>query len=225
MVFPSRRVAVPLRAGVLGLVTVLGRGSLVGEPFAGAPLFETAVEVLGGVVDPPVLVVTGPEEPAVRDSGLSSLVAVEIAEFPAEVNRVRAVLAAAEVVVIHDPMCPLVPPDFIRQLLVSGSVRGAVVGVRPVVDTVKATVGGVVTRAVDRDALRIVSSPAVVATERLAAIPDLTSALSDPGELVRALRSQGDVELVLAPSAARRIEDRSALRLMGSLDAVGRREP
>lgn len=208
---------------VLGLVPTLGRGPLVHEPFGAAPLFLAAVEILSGLANPPVMVVIGPRQARLREAMASHVTIVDVAECPQDEDRVRATIAGADFVVIHDPLCPLVPARFVRQLLLKARSRRVMVGVRPVVDTIKATINGAIAGTVDRDALRIVSSPVVVPGSRLAGVPDLTTALTHLGLLVQALRMDGGVELVVAPSSSRRVEDRSGLLLMASVDAVAHR--
>jgi hypothetical protein len=94
------------------------------------------------------------------------------------------------------------------------------VAVRPLVDTVKAMIGDVVQQTVDRDALRVVASPAAVDRELLAMVPQPLEALGDVALLVRRLRAVGGVDgvggvaLVTAPPAARRVSDVAELRLL-----------
>lgn len=208
---------------VLGVVPTVGRGWIVHEVIAGSRLDVNAVAALEGLADPPVMVVTGPRQQWIREALAAHSPAVDLAESPGDDARVRGALVAAEVVIIHDPLCPLVPAGFIRELLARALAGVAVVGVRPVVDTVKATIDGAVSGTVDRDTLCIVSSPIVLPGARLAAVVDVGSALRDLSSLVQLLRAEGDVELVAAPSASRRIEDRSGLALLASVDAVGHR--
>ncbi len=81
--------------------------------------------------------------------------------------------SSARVVVIHDPLCPLVSPADIRAALRAlGSWHRDRFG-PPVLDTVKAARDGVICETLDRDALRIVVSPVVVSGAQLAEAPDL----------------------------------------------------
>ncbi len=208
---------------ILGVVPALGRGALVHQALAGGPLCASAVDLLGRLANPPVMVIIDPGQAAVRKALTAQKLITDVAECPRDDDRVRAAMAAADLVVIHDPLCPLVPPAFVRRLLSSASPGRVLVGVRPVVDTVKATLGGVITGTVDRDALRIVSSPVVAAGSRFSQIPDLTSALSDLSALVEILRKGDDVDLQVAPSSSSRVEDASGLELMASVEAVAQR--
>jgi 2-C-methyl-D-erythritol 4-phosphate cytidylyltransferase len=202
---------------LLGVVPVVGRGPLVHGSLSGMPLVERAV-ALAASVCPTVLVVHADTERVI----LSARAGLDLVALPEEERVLRHHLQAADLVVIHDPLCPLVPESFVRRL-VDNAAGAVMVAVRPVVDTIKATEDGVIAGTVDRERLRVVSSPLVVPAVLLAAVPDLGAALSDLPGLVETLRGQARVELVIAPSVSRRIEDSSSLRLMASVDAVAHR--
>lgn len=209
---------------VLGLLPILGREPLALHPFGKAPVFVSALRVLAEVARSPVFVVTG-EQPAARFEGAvrGRVPAFDLVGLPRDEQLLRAVVAQVDVVVVHDPLCPLVPAGFIRALVERAVTGESVVAVRPVVDTVKSTSDRVVTGTVDRQTLRIVSSPVAVPADRLASLPDLPAALRDAVVLLEALRRQGEVTLETAPSTARRIEDAAAIDLVSSIDAVSHR--
>ena len=133
-----------------------GRGSL---PFAlvhGEPLVACAVWALG---EAGVFVVDlGTSWAAVTDAGVPF--------------------------VLHDPLCPLTPPEFIVECVSHAAERSSVtVGVRPVTDTVKELHDGRVGATVDRDRLLQVVSPVVLPAAVVAAldgVPTSTSRRSSP---------------------------------------------
>ncbi|MBA2559316.1 MAG: 2-C-methyl-D-erythritol 4-phosphate cytidylyltransferase [Propionibacteriales bacterium] len=209
---------------MLGLVPLVGREPLACGSFNGRALFLSAVDALAQVANPPVMVLTDDVQTSSARHVLASYRAVvDLAECPRDDQRFRAAASTADVVVIHDPLCPLVSAASLRQVVRTWTAGSAAVAVRPVVDTVKAAADGVVSGTVDRDALRIVSSPLVLPAALVPDITDLTAALADLGGFVRWLRDRCHVKLLAAPSASTRIEDVSSMRLMSSVDAVGHR--
>jgi len=209
-------------ADVLGLVPVLGRESMCAAHFNGRELFWSAVDTLTEVANPPVMLVSG-SGLELRSAVLRSPTVLDMVECPRRLARLRSAIEATDLVVVHDPLCPLVSAAFIRRLLRQVANGRALVGVRPVVDTVKTTLDGSVSGTVNRDEYRIVASPLVCAGADLLRVPDLAVALTDLSVLVDDLRRLGEVELVVAPSASRRIEDDSGLSLLASVDAVTHR--
>ncbi|WP_134766843.1 2-C-methyl-D-erythritol 4-phosphate cytidylyltransferase [Nocardioides sp. 1609] len=127
---------------------------------------------------------------------------------------------SGETLVLHDSLCPLTPPDFIAAC-VARSVADdvAVVGVRPVTDTVKQVTDGVVGATVDREGLLVVCSPVVLPPTAVASFDSLPT--TDFTELVVLLRERGDVVLVEAPSGAMRVTSDDDVRVLEAL----RQEP
>ena len=123
-------------------------------------------------------------------------------------------LDSADLVVVHDPLCPLVPPAFVSGLVEQAASGPPVVAVRPVVDTIKATRDGNVVDTIDRETLRVVSSPVVARPDDLLALGDPMTVIADPVLLAAGLRDRSDAHLVVAPPSARRVEDISGLRLL-----------
>lgn len=143
----------------------------------------------------------------------------------------EAVVEEEIALLLHDPLCPMTPPDF----LVHCADRAAatdriVVGVRPVTDTIKTTADGdadthpALGDTVDRDGLVLVCSPIVLPA---AVVADL---LGDGGhlpsldfvELVAALRTRyggSRVDLVEAPPQARRVAGDDDLAVLAALTA------
>ncbi|MBA2954472.1 hypothetical protein GON03_09070 [Nocardioides sp. MAH-18] len=128
----------------------------------------------------------------------------------------RAVAEAGEPFVLHDPLCPMTPPDFIATC-VERAVEHAcvVVGVRPVTDTVKVVEGGVVGETVDREGLVAVASPIVLPPAVLEQLQEPPA--TDFVELVTELRRRFPVELVEAPPSARRVGSEDDVRLLAEL--------
>jgi len=126
---------------------------------------------------------------------------------------------------LHDPLCPMTPPDFLRACADRAEVADVVVvGVRPVTDTVKeahpAPDGGA---SVDRDGLVAVCSPVVLPSTVVADLlggPDARLPATDFVALVSALRERygaARVVLVDAPPVARRIGSDADLRVLEAL--------
>lgn len=123
---------------------------------------------------------------------------------------------SGEDVVLHDSLCPMTPPDFIHACVERARETGrAVVGVRPVTDTVKVVTDGFVGETVDRDGLLAVASPLVIPAAVAAALErpsdDLARAVA---ELVASGHS---VETRAAPPEARRVSSAEGVRLLEAL--------
>ena len=174
----------------MGAVVETDRGSL---PFAlvhGEPLVACAVWALG---EAGVFVV---------DLG-TSWAAVTDADVP---------------FVLHDPLCPLTPPQFIAECAAHAAERAAVtVGIRPVTDTVKELHDARVGATHDRAELIQVVSPVVLPPAVVAALGGLPT--TDFAALVAALAERFPVETLEAPAQARRVADEDDLRLLEALTA------
>ncbi|WP_110239671.1 2-C-methyl-D-erythritol 4-phosphate cytidylyltransferase [Nocardioides gilvus] len=124
-----------------------------------------------------------------------------------------------EPVVLHDPLCPMTPAEFIAACVVRAVTEDVVVvAVRPVTDTVKVVADGVVGETVDREGLRTICSPIVLPASVVAALPSLPSVHFE--ELVPMLREHFKVELVPAPAEARRV---TSVEDVAVLEALTRR--
>jgi 2-C-methyl-D-erythritol 4-phosphate cytidylyltransferase len=120
---------------------------------------------------------------------------------------------------LHDPLCPLTPVDFLRQAVATTvSENVVVVGVHPVTDTVKRVDAGVVGETVDREGLWAVTSPVVLPASVVSALEGWPDA-DDLAALVARLRATWEVRFLEAPVLARRVEDVSSLRLLEALAA------
>jgi 2-C-methyl-D-erythritol 4-phosphate cytidylyltransferase len=130
------------------------------------------------------------------------------------------VVAAEAAVVLHDPLCPLTPPEFIAECVRAAGDAAedtVVVGVRPVTDTVKALDGGYVGSTVDRDRLLQVVSPVVVPPTVVAALGGLPT--TDLAALVARLAESHPVSTLEAPPTARRVSGDDDLRVLEALTA------
>lgn len=130
---------------------------------------------------------------------------------------------AGQALVLHDAACPLLRADTIVHLLQSlrsADPGTALVGVRPVTDTIKEVVDGAVVKTVDRAALAALASPVVVGPELLdplGAVLPRVGDLDDLGTVVQVLATLGTVVPVEVPSSARRVGDRQDVHLLECL--------
>ena len=134
-----------------------------------------------------------------------------------------AVRDAAQMLVIHDPLCPLTPASFIEEAIEESRESGAVVvGVRPVTDTVKeyndSTDPAQLGATLDRDELICVTSPVVLPASVVAALDDLV--LDDLAELVADLSRRFPVRHLPAPPLGRRIVDEDDLGVLSASSAT-----
>lgn len=130
----------------------------------------------------------------------------------------EAVTRSGHAFVVHDPLCPMTPPEFLASCVARAVARSCVVvGVRPVTDTVKVVDAGLVGETVDRTSLVSVASPVVLPPAVVEALDGVPS--DDLVELVAGLRSRFPVELVEAPLAARRVGSEEDLRVLEALTA------
>jgi 2-C-methyl-D-erythritol 4-phosphate cytidylyltransferase len=169
-------------SGPLGWVPVEGRGSL---PFAlvhGESLVAAASWALG-------------------EAG--------IVLYDASVTFAQ-VRTSGRALVLHDPLCPLTPVDFLTEAVALADRSGAVVvGYRPLTDTVKVAADGRLGATVDRARLRAVTSPVVVPARVLADLAHLDA--TDFPSLVAELAEVAEVEWLEAPPLSRRMRDEDDL--------------
>jgi 2-C-methyl-D-erythritol 4-phosphate cytidylyltransferase len=160
----------------LGLVPVEGRGSL---PFAlvhGESLVAAASWALG-------------------EAGVGL--------FDASVT-FEQVRTSGRALVLHDPLCPLTPVEFLIRAAARSEATGAVVvGFRPVTDTVKVVADGRLGATVDRTRLRSVTSPVVVPADVLSGLDHLDA--TDFPALAAELAELSEVEWLEAPPLSRRV--------------------
>ena len=118
--------------------------------------------------------------------------------------------------VVHDPLCPLTPVEFLVEAIAESERTGAVVvGVRPVTDTVKEYDGTRLGRTVDREGLVCVTSPVVLPATVVEATDELVT--DDLAELVDALASRFPLRTLDAPPLGRRVGSQDDLDLLAAL--------
>jgi 2-C-methyl-D-erythritol 4-phosphate cytidylyltransferase len=188
----------------------------VSATFGSRPVFLHGVDALLQSGAHTVLVLAAADQLASAADALRGRAAVELVECPAGEGRVRQAASAGDLVVVHDPMCPLVPASVLRAAVDSWEPGTASVAVLDLVDTVKTTRDEVVRSTLDRGALRSVGSPVVLPSAALNDLADLTAILSRPAALVAALAGSCPVRFVTASPLSIRAEDASSLRVLAS---------
>jgi 2-C-methyl-D-erythritol 4-phosphate cytidylyltransferase len=194
------------------VVPVARTGSLALAELAGEPLLLRALSAVSAAGLDPVVVTDdlASVRPVLRDAAPL----VGIAELAASVGQRGTLL-------VHDPLCPLTPPSMLVSMSAMGADGAAAVAVLTMTDTVKSTVGDVVTGTIDRAAVAAVASPFVGPTELVlragGAVLDL------PG-LVRRLWGLVSIELVTAAAQCARVSEPSELELLAYVHQVRRTE-
>ena len=133
----------------------------------------------------------------------------------------QGIVESGEDLVLHDALCPMTPPTFLAACLEHARSSGrAVVGTRPVTDTVKVVTAGatgpVVGATLDREALVAVASPLVLPAPVLATLAERPS--SDLARSVADLTAAGHaVDTLEAPPEGRRVSTPDDVRLLDAL--------
>jgi 2-C-methyl-D-erythritol 4-phosphate cytidylyltransferase len=133
--------------------------------------------------------------------------------------------AGADLVVVHDARCPLLPAEALADCLVAAAPGVAVLGTRPVTDTVKRVDAGVLGATVDRAGLAALAAPVVLGADLVAALAARLPTLADLVSLsllVDALAGRCRLQAVEVPSAGRRVHDADDLALLQCLDDLAR---
>lgn len=218
---------------------VLAMAGRDGLPFATlhkVPLYLHALRAL---------VASGGGPGAGRGAGLDVVVAVDAADVARVEREVRhaglevrvrpgagwwdhvGTVGAEAGLVVHDALCPLAAADFLREVRTAAAARpeASALAYRPVTDTVKTVVDSRIQGTIDREGLAALVSPAVVAPRVLAGALAEGEAppVDDFAALATWLRARGEVELVRAPSLARRVDDASSVNLLECVDELARR--
>lgn len=222
-----------MNATMPALLAMTGRGSLPYAPLHRSPLYVHALQALAasGVQDI-VVAVESSDADRVRREVLRAKVRAKVSAGTDWWQHLREQGTASAGLLVHDALCPLASADFLRSVRQHGTAGPAVsrLAYRPVTDTVKTVVGERIQGTIDRESLAALVSPAVVAPEVLAAAMDADDRppVDDFALLAAWLRQRGEVEMVRAPSLARRVDDASAVNLLECVDELARqvrREP
>jgi 2-C-methyl-D-erythritol 4-phosphate cytidylyltransferase len=132
----------------------------------------------------------------------------------------EAVQDADRALVVHDPLCPLTPVEFLQAAVEECERTGAVVvGVRPVTDTVKEYDGTTLGATLDREQLVCVTSPVVLPATVVAALDRLDT--DDLAALVARLSERFPVRHLPAPAVGRRIVTEADLEVLVGLSRAG----
>lgn len=231
---------------VLPLVDLTDGLPLATAPLHGSPLFVHAVRALVEAGGDGVVVSAPPAgAAAVRELLEADRVAGRHRGGPAGVEVVeggetlgQALLQVLErctarndrpqLLVVHDPRCPLVPQSFLRDAVTQAADRldAVLAATRPMTDTVKTVVDGVVLTTVDRDLLVVLTSPVVLPVavlRELAGRPELAGC-ADVDDVVNLARVAGvPVQWMPAPGLAWRVDDVSSISVLESVTDGGRR--
>lgn len=205
--------AVAVRAdgtAVTAVVPVVGREDMAFAELAGRPLLHHAVEAVAGLPGARIVVVVGDAAGWVPelDHLAGGAVVRRASDWWADVARSAPLL-------VHDPLCPLSPVASLEAALALALDRPeiAIVGFRPVTDTVKVVDHGVIAGTVDREELASIATPLVIGAAVVAALPGAPD-LTDLAATVASLRHGWPVELIGVPSTACRVDTAAALHLL-----------
>lgn len=210
----------------VGVVPLEGRDSLPFVPLHRDALFVHAVRTLLDVerLDGRVVVTADSDQVAAASAVLER---ADLDVPVQDAHRWWRGLSGSLTVVLHDPLCPLVPARFLSGCLEepedrrrSGSERGdrtPLLAFRPVTDTIKTVIDDRIVDTLDRDRFGIVTSPVVFDQEPDG---DRPASTRDFAALAAWLRERGPVRLRKAPSLGRRVDDPSAVNLLECMDEM-----
>ena len=212
--------------GMPAVLALAGRGRLPYAPLHKAPLYLHALRALVASGDLEVVVAVDEADRARVDAEVRHAgIVAEVRAGSGWWEHVRSCDLGAGLLV-HDALCPLASTDFIRDVRrqAAASAAAAVLAYRPVTDTLKTVVDSRIQGTIDREGLAALVSPAVVAPRLLATAreEDDPPPIDDFARLAGWLRARGEVELVRAPSLARRVDDASSVNLLECVDELAR---
>lgn len=211
--------------GPLHVVPLVGRCPLAFELLHREPLYLHAVRAIGLVPDADP-VVAAPLEHVERVSADVERAVLPVRVLPDDEWWDLASRSAPPSLLVHDPLCPLVPAEFLAAVCRrAGEQRGtSFVAFRPVTDTVKTAVDGRIQGTIDRENLAALTSPVLIAGAVLSASVRAGDPppVSDFAGLVAWIRARGPLELVAAPVLGGRVDGASAVNLLECVDELGR---
>jgi hypothetical protein len=123
-------------------------------------------------------------------------------ELPRDASELASRIRGSSIMLI-DGRCTGISAELISEAL-GQQAEHATIFVQPALETLKLVRSGRVVRTVDREQVRVVSTPCVVSGAVLGQVTDLDAALRDPALLVAELRRLGTIHLVEAPPHVRR---------------------
>lgn len=209
------------------VLAVAGRGRLPYAPLHNVPLYLHALKALVAAAGHHLVVAVDEADrqrvaAEVREAG----VVADVRAGAAWWEGVRS-LDVSSGLLVHDPLCPLASADFIRGVRRAALAcpEQSVLAYRPVTDTVKTVVDSRIQGTIDREGLAALVSPGVVGPRVLAAALDdgAPPPIDDFARLAGWLRARGEVELIRAPSLARRVDDASSVNLLECVDELSRK--
>jgi hypothetical protein len=206
------------------VVPLGGRGPLVYEVLHGVPLYLHALRALAQVVREPALTAPVDDLDRVRAEVEQAGLPIRVLAEPDWWDVVRR--SPERDLLVHDALCPLTSPEFLTSVcgLAASRPGVSVAASRAVTDTVKTAVDGRIQGTIDREGLVALSSPVLISASVLGTAVGAgeSPALDDFSGLLTWLRTRGPVELVTAPSLARRVDDASAVHLLECVDELDR---
>lgn len=206
----------------VGVVPLEGRGSLPFVDLHREVLFLHAIRALLDV-DRLAGRVVATVEPGQLAAAVSALDRSDLPAMVEDADTWWRTLTGPLTLMLHDPLCPLVPAAFLSRCLdeaVSSADRDALVAFRPVTDTIKTVVDDRIVDTLDRDRFGIVASPLVF--DHCPGADEPVPPTADFGALAGWLRGRGTVQLHRAPSLGRRVDDLSAVNLLECMDELAR---
>lgn len=132
--------------------------------------------------------------------------------------------ATADLIVVHDPLCPLLAPAALRSCAAALRSGEAVVGIRPVTDSLKEIADGWVSSTVERDTMAVLASPVVFAADVVAPLARVLPTVGELADLVAVVGALGALcrlRSVTVPSAGRRIADADDLAVLAAVSHPG----
>jgi 2-C-methyl-D-erythritol 4-phosphate cytidylyltransferase len=159
-------------------------------------------------------VAAGLDPVVVTDERAAVLPALRDGELLFAVAELPSALPSSGPVLVHDPLSPFTPADFLQSMVVLAHRGVNAVAVLPVTDTVKLVDGDVVRTTIDRSAVTVIASPLVGPAHLV--LEALDTVLELP-ELARRVGLGARLQLVPAPITCGRVTEPSELDLLAAV--------